>query len=166
METYTRYTYYLKKGDDSFVAGQPATETADGLVAVTLYGYEAGYLLENWKKYYWDASGNFTAPEGLPSHSEAVLRMKVTDQASTIKDQQDTIDGQDKTIKAQGTDISTANTTIASLQQVAGKIGGQAAKTSVELATANETISSLQAVAGKIGGMVAKLQVASQATAE
>ncbi|WP_143463332.1 hypothetical protein [Levilactobacillus enshiensis] len=114
METYTRYTYYLKKGDDNFVAEQPATEAADGLVAVTLYGYEAGYLLENWKKYYWDASGDFRAPEGLPSHSEAVLRMKVADQAGTIKDQQDTIDQQDKTIEG----LQTTAAVVPQLQQM------------------------------------------------
>jgi len=114
METYTRYTYYLKKGDDNFVAERPSTEAADGLVAVTLYGYEASYLLENWKKYYWDASGDFTAPEGLSSHSEAVLRMKVADLTATNKEQADTISDQSETIK----ELQTTAEIVPQLQQM------------------------------------------------
>lgn len=145
METYTRYTYYLKKGNDNFVAERPSTEAADGLVAVTLYGYEASYLLENWKKYYWDASGDFTAPEGLPSHSEAVLRMKVADLTNVNEEQADTIASQ--------------TTTIESLKDIAAQLGGAQAMASVDL-------EGVKAATSELGGQLAEMMVAKTTTAE
>lgn len=145
METYTRYTYYLKKGNDNFVAERPSTEAADGLVAVTLYGYEASYLLENWKKYYWDASGDFTAPEGLPSHSEAVLRMKVADLTNVNEEQADTIASQ--------------TTTIESLKDIAAQLGGAQAMASVDL-------EGVKTATSELGGQLAEMMVAKTTTAE
>lgn len=145
METYTRYTYYLKKGDDNFVAEQPATETADGLIPVTLYGYEASYLLENWKKYYWDTSGDFMAPEGLPSHSEAVLRMKVVDLTNTNEEQADTIASQ--------------TTTIESLKDIAAQLGGAQAMASVDL-------EDVKTATSELGGQLAEMMVAKTTATE
>lgn len=137
------FTYYVKKGDNNRVADQPATANADGLVAVTLADYEKEYFLQYWNQYYWDANGDFQSPEDLPSHSTAMLRLTVANQADLISEQDKTIASQDTDItalKAAKKELESANNlTQQGLMEAVDYLSAQVAKTTATATTTDTT---------------------------
>ncbi|WP_125545344.1 hypothetical protein [Levilactobacillus lindianensis] len=145
------FTYYVKKGDNNRVAEQPVTATADGLAPVTMADYEKEYFLQYWDQYYWDANGDLQSPEDLPSHSTAMLRLTISNQASQISDLL-TDNKQLKQDKEQlSKQLTTANSTIEQLQKMVGELTAQAI-------TYQATISDLQQLVGQLTAQIVQLQ--------